>query len=496
MTIDHCTPVIVGVAQTQRRPDPSEATEPVDMMVDALRLAADDSGARRPLLERADSIQVPEVVSWPYTDPGALVASRLGLEVAETVYGTMGGNTPQSLVTDAAAGIAAGRHRVVLIVGAEATYTRLRARKQQIWLEWPKQTGTEPTRRFGEPLPGVSEAEAARGLELPIQIYPILETAVRAARQNPVSSHRAEIAELWSRFSAVAAGNPHAWSPQPRTPAEIATPAPANRMIAFPYTKAMCAFSDTDQAAAMILCSVDAARDAGVPEDRWVFPWCGADTHDHWFLSQRADLHSSPALRAAGRATLGAAGIGIDDVAHLDLYACFPVAVEVAAAELGIPLDDPARTPTVTGGNAFAGAPGNNYVSHAIATMVEALRADPGSLGLVTGVGWYLTKHAVGLYSTAPPPQTFQASRPQAEVDALPGRTPADGYTGPATVEAYTAMHDRDGAPNLGLVACLTTGGRRAWGATRKPDVLAAMTTEDLCGAAAHVGADGTLDFS
>src|SRR5581483_3886215 len=400
MTLDPRTPVVVGVAQTQRRLDPAEATEPVDMMVDVLRRAAEDSGAQRPLLERADSIRVPEVVTWPYTDPGALVAARLGAEGAQTVYGTMGGNTPQSLVTDAAVGIAAGRHQVVLVVGAEATYTRHRAKKQQAWLEWPKQTGAEPTRRFGESLPGVTEAEAARGLELPIQIYPILETAVRAARRTTVASHRARIAELWSRYSAVATRNPHAWSPRFRTPAEIATPTPDNRMVGFPYTKAMCAFGDTDQAAALILCSVEAARDAGVPEDRWVFPWCGADTHDHWFLSQRADLHSSPGLRAAGRAALGAAHVGIDDVAHLDLYACFPVAVEVAAAELAVSLDDPSRTPTVTGGNAFAGAPGNNYVSHAIATMVETLRADPGSLGLVTGVGWYLTKHAVGLYST------------------------------------------------------------------------------------------------
>src|SRR5581483_967625 len=305
MTLDPRTPVVVGVAQTQRRLDPAEATEPVDMMVDVLRRAAEDSGAQRPLLERADSIRVPEVVTWPYTDPGALVAARLGAEGAETVYGTMGGNTPQSLVTDAAVGIAAGRHQVVLVVGAEATYTRHRAKKQQVWLEWPKQTGAEPTRRFGESLPGVTEAEAARGLELPIQIYPILETAVRAARRTTVASHRARIAELWSRYSAVATRNPHAWSPRFRTPAEIATPTPDNRMVGFPYTKAMCAFGDTDQAAALILCSVEAARDAGVPEDRWVFPWCGADTHDHWFLSQRADLHSSPGLRAAGRAALG-----------------------------------------------------------------------------------------------------------------------------------------------------------------------------------------------
>jgi acetyl-CoA C-acetyltransferase len=266
-------------------------------------------------------------------------------------------------------------------------------------------------------------------------------------------------------------------------------------MIGYPYTKALCANSATDQAAAVILCSVEAARAAGVPEERWVFPWSGADTHDHWFVSQRADLHSSPGLRAAGRATLALAGLAIDDIAHLDLYACFPSAVQVAAAELGVRLDDPGRAPTVTGGNGFAGGPGNNYVMHAIAAMVDVLRADPGSVGLVTGVGWYLTKHAVGLYSTAPPAQQFQRDRPQGEVDGRPRRAPADGFSGNVTVESYTVMHDRDGAPTVALVACLTLDGRRAWATCRKPDTLAAMTSEEFCGVPAQLGPDGNVEF-
>ena len=496
MTLDPRTPVIVGVAQTLRRPDPAVATEPVEMMVDALRHAADDSGAGPSLLEQADSIRVPKVVSWPYADPGALVARRLRADPQETVYCADGGNTPQLLVNDASAAIGRGEHRVVLLVGAEATYTRLRARRHQVWLEWPKQAHTWPTRMMGEPWPGVSEAEAGRGLELPIQIYPIFENAIRSAAGASVAAHRAGIADLWSRFSGVASANPHAWSPQRLGPAEIATPTAANRMVGFPYTKLMCANSDTDQAAAVIVCSVEAARRAGVPEERWVFPWSGADAHDHWFLSERADLHSSPALRAAGRSALALAGLGIDDVAHLDLYACFPSAVQVAAAELGLALDDPARVATVTGGNSFAGAPGNNYGMHAIATMVDVLRSDPGSTGLVSGVGWYLTKHSVGLYSTDPPPQGFRRDNPQAEVDNQPRRAPADDYAGDVTVESYTVMHDRDGDPALGLVACLTPDGRRAWGASRKPDPVAAMTNDDVSGMPAQLGADGTVHFA
>ncbi len=102
-------------------------------------------------------------------------------------------------------------------------------------------------------------------------------------------------------------------------------------MVSFPYPKLMNANDWVDQGAAFILCSVRAAREAGVPEDRWVFPVAGADALDHWFLSERDDLRSSPAIRLAGSRALSMAGIGIDDVAHVDLYSCFPCAVQIAA---------------------------------------------------------------------------------------------------------------------------------------------------------------------
>src|SRR5205807_1630523 len=230
-----------------------------------------------------------------------------------------------------------------------------------------------------------------------------------------IDDHQARVGLLWSRFSEVAAANPHAWSREARTPDDIATVTAENRMIGFPYTKAMNANLDTDQAAALIVCSVEAARAAGVPEDRWVFPWAGADVHDHWWVSERADLHSSPAIRAAGRAVFGLAGIGIDDVAHVDLYSCFPSAVQIAAAELGLGLEEPDRPLTVTGGLTFAGGPGNNYATHSIATMVQRLRSSPGSHGLVTALGWFVTKHAMGVYSTTPP-DGYRRGSPQDEV--------------------------------------------------------------------------------
>ena len=212
-------------------------------------------------------------------------------------------------------------------------------------------------------------------------------------------------------------------------------------MISFPYPKLLNANDRVDQGAALILCSVEAARSAGVPEDRWVFPLSGADAHDHWFLSHRRDLSSSPAIRLAGERALRLAGLGIDDVAHIDLYSCFPCAVQIAANELGLSTTDPGRPLTVTGGLGFAGGPGNNYVTHSIATMADRLRRHPGSVGLVTGLGWYVTKHAVGTWSTVPPTHGFAFDSPQDEVDGLPQRVPASDYEGDAVVETYTVIH-------------------------------------------------------
>jgi acetyl-CoA C-acetyltransferase len=174
-----------------------------------------------------------------------------------------------------------------------------------------------------------------------------------------------------------------------------------------------------------------------------------------------------------GAAALGHAGIGIDDVAHLDLYSCFPSAVQIAAGELAVDLGDRARTPSVTGGLTFAGGPGNNYVTHAIATLVGRLRDDPGAFGVTTGVGWYVTKHAIGVYSARPPAKPFAAIDVQDEIDALPSREVAADHVGAGTIEAYTALYERDGSPGMGIVAARLPDGRRAVAKTHHAATLA-----------------------
>jgi len=413
---------------------------------------------------------------------------------------------------------------VAVLVGADCVYTQAAARRHPDrpvlpWTVQPADAVRPPL--FGTDRRGTTEAEEERGLDLPIHVFPLFENALRAGLGRTLDDHRRRIGALWSRFSDVAAANPYAWFRDPRGTDEIITVTESNRMIAYPYTKLLTANMQVDQGAAVIMCSAGAARAAGIPRDRWVFPLSGADADDHWFLSHRLDFHSSPAIRLAAGSALSLAGATVDDVAHVDLYSCFPSAVEIAAAELGLPDDDPERPLTVTGGLTFGGGPGNNYGTHAVASMVGALRADPGSLGLVTGVGWYLTKHSVGLYGTEPrgsrgdvggtgtgtgpaslPEGTetgeaggFAWASPQRAVAALPQCSPDADAEGEVTVETYSVSYEREGSPVRAVVACRTPDGRRAWANVSDPDQLALLVTEEACGRLGTLRSDGQVDL-
>jgi acetyl-CoA C-acetyltransferase len=496
VTLDGRTPVIVGVGQMLQRLDEGDGREPVELLADALRAAEADAGgrARGRLLAEADSIRIVQILSWRYRDPARAVAGLLGADPGHTLYTGSGGHLPQVLVGGAARDIAAGRADVVLVGGAETWRSRTRVRAAGGHRSWVRQPDDVEPSEIVDADAGAAfshPAELAAGVVLPVQQYPLIESALRtAAGRTPVEHERA-VAELWSRFSRVAEGNPNAWSRRAYSADELLATGPDNRMVALPYRKRWCSNNQVDMAAAIILCSAERAAAMGVPRDRWVFPIAGANAADP-LVSRRDDLSRSPALRAAGRRTLALAGVGVDDVAHVDLYSCFPSAVELAAIELGLPPDDKARPLTVTGGLSFAGGPWNNYVSHAIAAMVDRLRSDPGSLGLVTGLGGFATKHCVALYATRPASSSIQWSRVQP--DPSPERAVAEGYTGPASIEAWTVVFDRAGRPETGIATCLTADGERAWATTTAARPLDRMTTDDLADAAVSLE-DGRLEL-
>jgi acetyl-CoA C-acetyltransferase len=498
MALDPRTPVLVGGGQFNNRVDEGAApVEPVDLVVEAARRAAADTGATDTgkVLAAVDAVRVVSMLSWRYRDPGRLVAQRIGADDVRTMYTSPGGNTPQSLVNRSCRDIVAGDAEVVLIGGGEAWRTRSAVRdagEKPSWTLEPE--GTEPDETFGDfsMESMIGPLELARGVVVPVQVYPIFESALRAAAGATHAEWAARIGALWSRFSEVAAGNPNAWIRQAFTPDELVTPGPGNRMIGFPYPKRLNSNNAVEQGAAVLLCSVDAAERLGIPRDRWVFPHAGTDTHDTPHVSNRTDLRSSPAMRVGGRRALELAGVGVDDLAHVDLYSCFPSAVQIAAAEIGLSLDRPL---TVTGGLSFAGGPWNNYVTHSIATMASILREEPGSIGLVTANGGNITKHAFGVYSTEPPAGGFRWEAPDDAVAAEERPTPvADAtYAGPVTVEAYTVMHDREGAPETGMAAVLTAAGERSWGRTTDAATLRAMLSDEFVGRSGGIDAEGTL---
>ncbi|WP_319434265.1 acetyl-CoA acetyltransferase [Mycobacterium sp. RTGN5] len=482
--MDPRTPVLVGAGQVNQHDDAD--IEPVDLIAAAAREAADPR-----VLQAVDAIRVVNLLSWRYRDPGLLLGQRIGAPEAATRYTGVGGNTPQSLVNQACLDIQNGRADAVLLAGGETWRTRMRLRAKGIKPDWTRQDDTVPVPPGGEDVPMSGPAEERIGLDRPSFVYPLFEQALRIANGETVEEHQRRIATLWARFSEVAAGNPHAWSREARSAEHIGQPSPDNRMISWPYPKLMNSNNMVNQAAVVILCSAEKATYLQIPRDQWVFPYAGTDSHDTYAVAERHELHRSPAIRIGGRRALELAGVGVDDLAHIDVYSCFPSAVQVAAHELGLPTDDPQRPLTVTGGLTFAGGPWNNYVMHSIATMADLLRANPAAHGLITANGGYLTKHSFGVYSATPPPAAFRWEDVQAEVDREPTRPALVEWEGEGTVESWTTPFDRDGQPEKAFLTVRTSDDARAMALIDDPAAAAVTVVEDIAGATVRVHADG-----
>jgi acetyl-CoA C-acetyltransferase len=482
--IDPRTPVIVGVGQLNRRQPDDRDT--IDLMVDACRLATDDTGSAT-VGSRVDVVAVLDGL-WSWADPGRLVAERIGARNARTILTTFGGQTPQALAATLASRIMAGDLEVGVICGGENNHTRRRAKLAARPLKrTPEAEGARPTERFGDPLDMGTELERSRGLVDPLTTYAVIESMLMAASTGGPDRHRAMLGELWAGFAAVAAANPHAADRSGPDAAAIVEVTPRNRMVTWPYPKALCANNDVDMAAAMILCSAQAASDLGISRERWIFPWAATEAHDTLELSARGSLDRSPALDAAGRAVLDHTELSIDDLTHIELYGCFPAIVEMTTDALGI---DPTRPLTMTGGLGFAGSAMNTSTLHGLCAMTEGLREAPG-VGLVQGNGGNATHHAFGVYSSEPSAQPFACI--DRELDfTLATRTvaPAD-EEGSVEIEGYTVRFDHDG-PIQAVASCLTADRARAWATSRSSEVMSWLM-DGAVGETAQIGVTGEL---
>lgn len=498
--IDPRTPVLVGGGQftqrTAREGKIRESLSPIEMLAKAARLALADSDAGDELARALDTVAVVRFTADSpgdqgrlpkrmFRNPPASVAKHLGITPRRTLYTATGGNTPQWLVNRTAEEIANGECEAALLVGAEYIATLLGAMKQGIDLGWSNSPDADPggdPEEIGDTRPGTSEYERRYGLHFPVNTYPLFENAIRGQRGHTPDVHLKWLGEFFSPFSRVASENPDAWFPNYRSPADISTPSDKNRFVGFPYTKYLCAVIEVDMAAAVVMTSVAKARELGIPESKWVFLHGCADANDLWHVTERANYYSSPAIREIGRRAFEMAGIGVDDLSCIDLYSCFPSAVQLGCKELGVAEND-LRGLTVTGGLPYFGGPGNNYVMHSIVTMMEKLRANPSTYGLCTGNGWYVTKHSAGIYSTKPTEGSWRRADPksyQRDLDAMAHPKFIEQPNGRGVVETYTVVTDRKGK-RFGIVVGRDEQNRRFLATTPDDDAtLDRMMREEM----------------
>jgi len=506
--IDPRTPVVIGVGQVTERVDDADyrALSPVDLAAEAVQHAVADSGADPAALAAAiDTIVATRQfeISVPNA-PAPLgksnnfprsVARRVGADPARAVLDKVGGQGPQALLTEFAAAIAADTAEVVVLCGSDATSTTRHFA--------PGDDGALPAGApdFHETVDGplddrgfgleefVDRYTISHGLTgAPVQ-YGLLENARRARVGLTPAAYLQAMGELFAPFTAVAARNPLSASPVRRTVDDLVTISTDNRMICDPYPRLLVARDQVNQGAAVVVASAGAARRLGVPEDNWVFLHGHADLREQQLLD-RPDLGRSPAAVAAVTEALAVAGIGLDDVAALDLYSCFPIPVFNICDAFGLSGADP-RGLTLTGGLPFFGGAGNNYSMHAIAEAVAVARRRRGEFALVGANGGMMSKYSVGVYATTPTGWRPDASRRvQDSLDAAPTVPVTETAEGPATIETYSVRYDWP--TRTGIVIGRLGDGTRFLATSEDEDLVALLCEGDPLGAAITVRA---LDY-
>lgn len=480
--------VIVGVGQVNDRPaDPRQGLDSLGLMIAALEAADRDAGGG--WLGDVESVAVVQQISFRQDNPLAhKVADGIGSR-ARIVYESAGpnGDSPILLLNEAANRIARGEIRIAAVTGGEA----LRTASQRAALAAKTAVADQnPIRNLAKGRsPGYRQVY---GLSAPVDVYPLYENAGRAAYGQTLAEGQRESGEIWSRFSRVANETPAAWIHAPKTPDEVIEPTADNRPIAFPYTKLMVANSSVNQGAGFIVTSLAEARRRGVPEARIVHVGRGASAHEADDFMARDRYDKSPSMEVCLERALEWNGVTAGDLDLAELYSCFPCVPKMARRVIGWPLDKPA---TVFGGLTFGGGPIGNYMSHAVAEMVDALRAGAGKKGLLFANGGYATHNHAIVLGMEPLPGAGEAHELdcQSEADAARGRVPelVKDYAGPAEIETYTVFYARDGKPRSGVVVARLPDGNRTLAQVPGDDAATIAFLTD--GAAEPVGTKGEV---
>lgn len=495
MAIDPRTPVIVGVGQRTSRRDELPGPEPLDAWLASARMAAEDAGVSEAALRGVDFLATGKCMNWLYDDATGRLAERLGASPRGRMTGAPSGTSAHVMLHEGARAIRSGQAEMALICGGESLATAKAYAKAGQALPWSHRAPPSVANDMDKKRLPVEEALGLTQGIGAIYGFAMRDIARRAHLGIAPEEYRRQIGEIASGMTKVAAANPDAWFQTYHDPDFLVGRRADNRMVAYPYTKHLVSIMDVDVAGAVLLMSEAAADRLGVARSKRVYPWSACAAEDPVYTAVRPDLWKSHAMRAASAAVLEASGVTMDDVAHVDLYSCFPSAVNFGRDALGIQ-DRGGDRITVTGGLPYGGGPGSSYVITSLVQMTRRLRSDPGSIGLVSGLGKQMSHHAYGLYSTEPQPEgsrIIDEAAVQRAVDKTPQLPVVDNYAGPATVATYTVMYDRNDEVTHGAAICDLPDGSRTYARISEPEILHEAESTELVGRKVDIVAGATF---
>ena len=456
--MDKLTPILIGIGQAVEAVpvDLSTAASHADMAGRAASAALTDAALSGAQIDWLACVRIfsdsSPAYACPFGGPNKFplaIAARIKASPKKAIYEVVGGHSPQTLIAEAAQALAAGEAKFALIAGGEALGNMRAAQRAGATLDWSETHSGEWTDRgpFREGA-FISQTELAHGLMDAMSYYGFIETARRKKAGRTVKEHRDYMAALIAPMSERAASNPFSMFKHEFSAEKIAAPTAANRNLISPFLKNMVAKDGVNQGAAIVMTTVGQAVALGIPREKWVFLRGHAEAQEKLMLD-RTDLSRSLAMDLVIEGALRAVEITPSDIDFADIYSCFPCVVDQASAQLGFR----GKPLTLTGGLPFFGGPGNNYTLHGICEVVSACRKTPGSLGLAHGNGGWMSKQAVGIYSTEWKAGDVFADKAEiarkVAAQSAPGQ--ADKPSGSAVMESYIVRHKR-GVPVTAVV--------------------------------------------
>jgi len=438
-SFDYLTPVIVGVGQLLDHPAENEdGLEPLDLIINALKIADEDSCHK--FLAKADYIDIQNITSRSYENISGMIIQKLNLSPNYCVYHDVSGELPIKNLCEAANRIASGSSKISVICGGESTWSVKRAKNRGVLLSsW---SGTENSSKSW--IPNVDDIVRKYGLHLPVRAYALYENACRSRWQQSMAEAQRESGELQKRASEIALTNHFSWTKSRKKVNDIITPSSNNKLIAWPYTKLMIANNNLNSGTAIIITSLGLARAHGINPQKLIYIHAGGYASEPDSILERDNYYHSSAMEAVFDRVFTANKLTMKDIAYTEIYSCFPCVTKLAKRIIHPQLY---QDLTVVGGMTFCRAQLSNFMSQAIVEMVRKLRIK-GTYGLLYGNGHYLT-HAAGVIISTQPPTSKRLpihlniqDTANSRMDKIPDLI--EQHEGAGTIETYTVVYENN----------------------------------------------------